>query len=114
MSASDENDISRTVPRRGLVREAPRIGALIVVGSGDALDTLRAPRVVAMEQLALDIGRRPHPTPAPTPGESRPATLAIPDATVSGVHARIQRASSGADLFIVQDIESTNGTFVDG
>ncbi len=114
MSTSDENDISRTVPRRGLVREAPRIGALIVVGSGDALDTLRAPRVVAMEQLSLDIGRRPHPTPAPTPSETPPATLTIPDATVSGVHARIQRASSGADLFIVQDLGSTNGTFVDG
>ena len=67
-----------------------------------------------MEQLTLDIGRRPHPTPAPTPNETRPATLAIPDATVSGLHARIQRASSGADLFIVQDLGSTNGTFVDG
>ena len=67
-----------------------------------------------MEQLTLDIGRRPHPTPAPTPNETRPATLAIPDATVSGMHARIQRASSGADLFIVQDLGSTNGTFVDG
>jgi len=114
MPTNDENDISRTVPRRGLVREAPRVGALIVVGSGDALDTLRAPRIVAMEQLALDIGRRPPQTATPTPNESRPATLTIPDATVSGVHARIQRASSGGDLFIAQDLGSTNGTFVDG
>jgi len=112
--SSDENDISRTVPRRGLVRETPRIGAVIVVGSGDALDGLRAPRIFAMEQLALDIGRRPHPTPAPTPPETRASTLAIPDSTVSSLHARIQRASTGADLFILQDLGSTNGTYVDG
>jgi transcriptional regulator with PAS, ATPase and Fis domain len=114
MATTDENDISRTVPRRGLAREAPRIGTLIIVGSGDALGTLRAPRIVAMEQLALDIGRRPQATPSATPNDSGRATLAIPDATVSGIHARIQRASSGADLFIVQDLGSTNGTFVDG
>ena len=49
MSASDdENDISRTVPRRGLVRARRRASAsLIVVGSGDALDRLRTPRIVA-------------------------------------------------------------------
>jgi len=118
MATSDENDISRTVPRRGLAREAPRIGALIVVGSGDALDGLSRPRIVPMEQLSLDIGRRAHPTPTPTstpaPDEPRPATLTIPDSTVSGSHARVQRASSGADLFIIQDLGSTNGTFVDG
>jgi len=110
--SSDENDISRTVPRRGLARETPRIGAVIVVGSGDALDGLRAPRTFAMEQLALDIGRRPHPTPVPAQGAT--PSLAIPDSTVSSVHARIQRASSGADLFIIQDLGSTNGTYVDG
>jgi transcriptional regulator with PAS, ATPase and Fis domain len=114
MASSDENDVSRTVPRRGLVREAPRIGALIVVGCGDDLETLRKPRVVAMDQLTLDIGRRPDRTPSPVPSENRAAWLAIPDATVSGLHARIQRASTGADLFIVQDLGSTNGTFVDG
>jgi transcriptional regulator with PAS, ATPase and Fis domain len=113
MPTSDENDVSQTMPRRGLVREIPRIGALIVVGSGDNLDGLRAPRIVTMEQLALDVGRRPRPTPA-APDENRPVTLAIPDATVSSLHARIQRASSGADLFIVQDLGSTNGTYVDG
>src|SRR4029079_19762946 len=120
MATSDENDISRTVPRRGLAREVPRIGALIVVGSGDALDGLGRPRIVPLDQLTLEIGRRAHPTPTPaptltpTPNETRPATLTIPDSTVSGVHARVQRASSGADLFIIQDLGSTNGTFVDG
>src|SRR4029079_16250436 len=73
-----------------------------VVGAGDALATLRTPRVVAMDGLTIDIGRR------------APASLAIPDPTVSGMHARIQRASSGADLFSVQDLGSTNGTYVDG
>jgi transcriptional regulator with GAF, ATPase, and Fis domain len=110
--SSDENDISRTVPRRGLARETPRIGAVIVVGSGDVLDGLSAPRTFAMEQLALDIGRRPHPTPVPA--QATAPSLAIPDPTVSSVHARIQRASSGADLFIIQDLGSTNGTYVDG
>ena len=47
-----------------------------------------------------------------TPGVQ--SSLAIADATVSGAHARVQRASSGADLFIIQDLASTNGTFVDG
>jgi transcriptional regulator with PAS, ATPase and Fis domain len=112
MSGDDENDISRTVPSRGPQRETPRVGALIVVGSGTALPGLRKPRVVPMDQPMLQIGRRPHPTP--TPNEGVPAALTIPDATVSGAHARIQRASTGADLFIVQDLESTNGTYVDG
>ena len=110
---SQENEVSRTVPRRGLPRETPRVGIVIVVGAGDALDTLRAPRIHVMDQLTLDIGRRPHPTPAPT-GDASNKTLAIVDSTVSSLHARIQRASSGADLFIVQDLESTNGTYVDG
>jgi transcriptional regulator with PAS, ATPase and Fis domain len=112
MSGDDENEISRTVPRRGLARETPRTGVLILVGSGTALDGLRAPRIVPMEQLTLQIGRRPDPTP--TPAEGTTASLTIADPTVSGMHARIQRASSGADLFIVQDLESTNGTYVDG
>jgi transcriptional regulator with GAF, ATPase, and Fis domain len=110
--SKDENEVSRTVPRRGLPRETLRNGVVIVVGSGDALETLRAPRICTIEQLTLDIGRRPHPTPVPAEQASK--VLAIPDATVSGVHARIQRASSGADLFILQDLGSTNGTYVDG
>jgi transcriptional regulator with PAS, ATPase and Fis domain len=107
----DENEVSKTVPRRGLPRETPRIGTVIVVGSGAMLDGLAAPRIVAMAQLKLEIGRRPNPTPTPPEGAT---SLAISDPTVSSLHARIQRASSGADLFIVQDLGSTNGTYVDG
>ena len=113
MASSDENDISRTVPRRGLPREVPRIGTVIVIGAGDVLDSLRKPRIVPMEQLTLDIGRRPNQTPVPGAPPTGPV-LAIPDPTVSSVHARIQRASSGGDLFIMQDLGSTNGTYVDG
>ena len=113
MVTSDESEISKTMPRRGLPREAPRVGAVIVVGAGDVLDSLRKPRIVPMSQLTLDIGRRPNPTPLPTPNPTG-AVLAIADPTVSSVHARIQRASSGGDLFIVQDLGSTNGTIVDG
>src|SRR5262245_66554479 len=64
-----------------------------------------------MDQLTLEIGRRPHPTPA---GVQTATSLAIVDSTVSSIHARIQRASSGADLFVIQDLDSTNGTYVDG
>jgi transcriptional regulator with PAS, ATPase and Fis domain len=95
-----------------VLREAVRTGVVIVVGSGDAFDTLRAPRIRAMDQLTLDIGRRPHPTPTAAGNPTKP--LAIADPTVSSLHARIQRASSGADLFILQDLGSTNGTYVDG
>ena len=59
MRDTTNDDVSRTVPRRGLPREAPRVGLLIVVGSGAAPETLRAPRTVVMEDLALEIGRRP-------------------------------------------------------
>jgi len=114
MSSSDENEVSRTVPRRGLPREVPHVGVVIVVGSGDSLETLRKPRIVLMDQLTLDIGRRAPVTPMPGAGGAVAAALTIPDPTVSGTHARIQRASSGADLFIVQDLGSTNGTYVDG
>jgi transcriptional regulator with PAS, ATPase and Fis domain len=114
MSVSDENDISRTVPRRGLPREVPRVGVVMVVGAGDSLETLRKPRIVPMDHLTLDIGRRANQTPVPQSGGAAGGSLAIPDPTVSGAHARIQRASSGADLFIVQDLGSTNGTYVDG
>lgn len=103
---SEDNDVSQTVPRRGLAKEAPRVGALIVVGSGGSLESLRTPRLVPMEGLSLEIGRRSTSGPRPL--------LIIPDATVSSLHARIQRASTGADLFIVQDLGSTNGTYLDG
>jgi transcriptional regulator with GAF, ATPase, and Fis domain len=103
---SEENDVSQTVPRRGPSRDVPRVGALVIVGSGAALDSLRSPRLVPVEGLSLEIGRRPA-------AGNRPS-LVISDNTVSSLHARVQRASTGADLFIVQDLGSTNGTYLDG
>ncbi len=79
----------------------------MVVGSGASLKSLRTPRLFTMTDLSVEIGRRPAPSGAHN-------HLVISDATVSSLHARIQRASSGADLFIVQDLGSTNGTYVDG
>ena len=43
--------------------------------------------------------------------EGRVATLTIPDPKMSGKHARIVRED---DAFVVEDVGSTNGTFVDG
>ena len=94
-------------PRGGPNREGARQGALIVMGDGASIDSLRAPRLVPMAELTLDIGRRAPATPGPT-------TLTLPDSTVSGLHARIQRAGDRSELFVIHDLGSTNGTFVNG
>jgi transcriptional regulator with PAS, ATPase and Fis domain len=104
----EDNVVSQTIPHRsGASREATRNGALAVVGDGASLDSLRRARMVTLTGLTLDIGRRP-------PAADGRATLALPDGTVSSLHARIQRAADGSDLFIIQDLGSTNGTYVDG
>jgi transcriptional regulator with GAF, ATPase, and Fis domain len=106
---SAEEDFSQTQPRRGFLREAPRTGGLVLLGDGTSLKALRAPRLVGLEGLAVEIGRRGGPST--NPGVQ---TLVLADSTVSGLHARIQRATTGSDLFIIQDLGSTNGTHVDG
>jgi transcriptional regulator with GAF, ATPase, and Fis domain len=104
----DQHEITQTIPPRGgLNREGARQGALIVLGDGASIDNLRAPRLVPMAELALEIGRRAPATPSPT-------MLTLADTTVSGVHARIQRAGDRSELFVIQDLGSTNGTFVNG
>ena len=107
---SVEDEFSQTEPRRGFLRETPRTGALVLAGNGASLEVLRKPRLVRLEGLTLDVGRRPAPASDPV----APQTLTLADSTVSSVHARIQRATSGSDLFIIQDLGSTNGTHVDG
>src|SRR5262249_43301925 len=97
--SSAEEDFSQTQPRRGFLREVPRTGALVVLGSGTSLDGLRAPRLVPLEGLALEIGRRSVPST-----NTGAQLLVLADSTVSGLHARIQRATSGSDLFIIQDL----------
>ena len=78
-----------------------------MLGDGASIDSLRAPRLVPMAERTLDIGRRAPATPSPT-------TLTLPDSTVSGLHARIQRAGDRSELFVIHDLGSTNGTFVNG
>ena len=107
--SSAEEDFSQTQPRRGFLREVPRTGALVVLGNGTSLEGLRAPRLVPLAGLTLDIGRRSGPSAG-----NGAQVLVLADSTVSGSHARIQRATSGSDLFIIQDLSSTNGTYVDG
>jgi len=103
----EDNVVTQTAPYRSAAsREIVRVGAVVVVGDGASPETLRAARVEPIADLALDIGRR-------APSGSRP-TLTLPDGTVSGQHARIQRADGRPDLFVIEDLGSTNGTFVDG
>jgi transcriptional regulator with GAF, ATPase, and Fis domain len=109
--SSIEDELSQTEPRRGFAKDTPRTGAVIVLGNGTTLDSLRKPRLVRLEGLALEIGRRPPPA---TPDVPANQSLTLSDSTVSSVHARIQRATSRSDLFIIQDLGSTNGTHVDG
>jgi transcriptional regulator with PAS, ATPase and Fis domain len=105
---TQDNVVSQTIPHRtGGNRETPRSGALAVVGDGASLDSLRAARMVTITGATLDIGRRPGSA------DGRQA-LVLSDGTVSSLHARIQRASDGSDLYVIQDLGSTNGTFVDG
>jgi len=106
--STDKHEITQTMPLRGGPnREGARQGALIVLGDGASIDGLRAPRLVPMAELTLEIGRRAPPTPTPT-------TLTLADSTVSGLHARIQRAGDRSELFVIHDLGSTNGTFVNG
>jgi transcriptional regulator with PAS, ATPase and Fis domain len=105
---TQDNVVSQTIPHRsGGSREVVRRGVLAVVGDGASLESLRAARMVPMTTLALDIGRRP-------PAVEGRQTLTLSDGTVSSLHARIQRAADGSDMFVLQDLGSTNGTYVDG
>jgi transcriptional regulator with GAF, ATPase, and Fis domain len=87
-------------------RDTVRLPILQLVGSGESLESLRNPRFVTLGNT-LDIGRRP------TPAEGRPV-LALPDRTVSGLHARITRLLQAGEEFQIEDLGSTNGTYVDG
>jgi transcriptional regulator with GAF, ATPase, and Fis domain len=104
----DKHEITQTLPTRGgLNREGARQGALIVIGDGASIASLGTPRLVPMAELTLEIGRRAPAVPGPT-------TLTLSDSTVSGLHARIQRADDRSELFVIHDLGSTNGTFVNG
>lgn len=67
-----------------------------------------------IELSGTDAGRRHTVGPLPlTLGRKPPADILVPQAEVSAAHCRVQRAA-GADALQVFDLNSTNGTFVDG
>jgi transcriptional regulator with PAS, ATPase and Fis domain len=78
---------------------------LLIVGSGASLDSLKAARVIPVSD-GIEIGRRPAGT--------GPTSLTLADRTVSSVHAWIMKGTEKEDRFEIQDMNSTNGTFVDG
>jgi transcriptional regulator with PAS, ATPase and Fis domain len=104
-TSGENNAISQTARRQTGNRDLSRLPLLLVVGSGESLDSLRTPRFVSFAEI-LEIGRRP------TTGEGRTA-LTLTDRTVSSTHARITRTPEAPDPFMIEDLGSTNGTFVD-
>jgi transcriptional regulator with GAF, ATPase, and Fis domain len=103
---TEHNAISQTVRRQTGNRDLARLPVIQVVGSGESLESLRQPRFVTFAEI-LEIGRRP----AETAGQT---ALTLADRTVSSVHARITRTPDAPDAFLVQDLGSTNGTYVEG
>jgi transcriptional regulator with PAS, ATPase and Fis domain len=101
-------DVSQTIPRHGAARgDAERAPVLLLAGGGSSLANMRAAGLVMVGD-GLDIGRRPA-----EPGGGRKA-LVLADKTVSSLHARILKIADQRNAFELQDLESTNGTFVDG
>jgi transcriptional regulator with GAF, ATPase, and Fis domain len=104
--SSDSDVFSRTARRQTGAREVARLPVVLVVGSGESLASLKAPRFVPFNDR-LEIGRRP--------AEGDPQrSLVLPDRTVSSTHARISRVLQAGEAFTIEDLGSTNGTHVDG
>ncbi len=87
-------DLRRTAPAPGLDRPAPARLVLTEVAPQDG----RPGRTIPLDG-ELTIGRRP------------PADVLLRDDAVSGRHARV---ASQDGSWIVEDLGSTNGTFVNG
>ncbi len=104
--SDDAKSISQTVRRQvSGSRETTRLPLVQVIGSGASLASLGQPRAVTFGDV-LQIGRRPGPANDPR------GTLTIADSTVSGVHARLSRVPQSVDEFVIEDLGSTNGTYV--
>jgi DNA-binding NtrC family response regulator len=104
----DAKSISQTVRRQTPgTREATRLPLVQLVGSGASRESLSQPRAVTFGD-ALQIGRRA------APGDDPRGALVIADSTVSGAHARISRVPQGDGEFVIEDLGSTNGTYVEG
>ena len=100
----ERDEISETIPRRRVERDAGRVGTLAVVGGPGQLGSFKHGRLVLVGN-GLTIGRRP-----PTLHGSTALTLA--DKTVSSFHARIKRMMLSG--YTIEDQRSTNGTYVNG
>jgi DNA-binding NtrC family response regulator len=116
---TNADEVSRTIPRRGGARDVARLPVLLLAGGGASLASMQAARVVLVGD-GIDIGRRlpvaPVATVVPMAPDTRP-TLVLPDKSVSSLHARIVKVTDPVertDSFEIHDLESTNGTFVDG
>ncbi len=84
-------------------RELAEIAVLLRVGRADAPGVPATPRLLPLGET-LAIGRGAEPSGSAT-------ELLLDDALVSGRHAHLDRRAEG---FVVQDLGSKNGTFVDG
>lgn len=100
---TDKIEPTRTAPRRASTRDAPRKGALLIVGTGSDIESLQRGRLVVLDEAA-DLGRRP-------PSAEGRTAVALPDRTVSSLHARIIGREGS---YFVEDAGSTNGTVLDG
>jgi transcriptional regulator with GAF, ATPase, and Fis domain len=107
---SEDTSISQTMRRpTGGNRALGRLPLVQVIGTGTSIESLRQPRQLTFNDRLL-IGRR---AAANESGEQ----LSINDSTVSGKHALITRIPSAQpmnDEFVIEDLGSTNGTFVGG
>jgi DNA-binding NtrC family response regulator len=101
---TDRDEFTATAPRGPSIRDAQRKGALLVVGTGSDMESLRRGRLVVIGEDPVDIGRRP----AAAAGRT---AVTLADRTVSSLHARVSY-SKGAHF--IEDAGSTNGTMVDG
>jgi transcriptional regulator of aromatic amino acid metabolism len=81
-----------------------RVGVLIVAADAGDLQLTPARRVIELG-ASFALGRRPPPLPA------RTAVWAVRDGRVSSLHATIDETDDG---FVLRDMDSTNGTLVDG
>lgn len=105
-SDSSKEVISQTVPRRPGHHGPERAPIVQVIGCGRSIESLSTPYLATFSDV-LEIGRHPRGGPGQT-------CLTLPDHSVSGLHARIMRDPEAFETFVIEDLGSTNGTFIDG
>jgi transcriptional regulator with PAS, ATPase and Fis domain len=99
------SDSITLVPRERSGGDRRNIAVLFVIGSADGKGPTGAGRVVHFER-SLVVGRKPL-----TNAEPGASSLILRDRMISGRHARIRHED---DTYEVTDLDSTNGTIVDG